>query len=268
MMVPDQHGWAMAEDLKSWLSGIGLGNYAAGFAENGVDWDVLLDLTEADLTELGLSLGDRKRLLKAIAGLNLGGAGAPALDESKAPPPSPTAVPIATSPKAMAERRSITVMFIDLVGSTPMSEKLDPEDLREVLRVFHEHCAAVIEVDDGHIARYLGDGILVYFGYPQAHEDDAARAVRAGLGGDGPVGHAAPCRTHASPSSGAAVMRISAAASSSVSAKAVCTSATAFLSASRRAFTRSAISSSNRSVFFFRPSAANVTPCSASCSAA
>ncbi len=182
MMVPDQHGWAMAEDLKSWLSGIGLGNYAAGFAENGVDWDVLLDLTEADLTELGLSLGDRKRLLKAIAGLNLGGAGAPALDESKAPPPSPTAVPIATSPKAMAERRSITVMFIDLVGSTPMSEKLDPEDLREVLRVFHEHCAAVIEVDDGHIARYLGDGILVYFGYPQAHEDDAARAVRAGLG--------------------------------------------------------------------------------------
>ncbi|HLG49833.1 MAG TPA: adenylate/guanylate cyclase domain-containing protein [Reyranella sp.] len=188
-MMADVQGRTMTEDLKSWLSGIGLGSHAENFASNGIDWDVLLELNETDLKELGLSLGDRKRLLKAISGLKR--------DAPTAEVSMPLAPSVASQPRTSnvvqlasartdhgpaAERRSITVMFVDLVGSTPLSEKLDPEDLREVLRAFHEGCAAAIEAEDGHTARYLGDGVLVYFGYPHAHEDDAARAVRAGLG--------------------------------------------------------------------------------------
>jgi class 3 adenylate cyclase/tetratricopeptide (TPR) repeat protein len=192
MMTPDVHGRTMTEDLKSWLSGIGLGSHAESFAVNGIDWDVLLELNETDLKELGLSLGDRKRLIKAISILrDPPTAEAPAAEST---PPAPTVasqlrasnvvelVPAQTDRGPAAERRSITVMFVDLVGSTPLSEKLDPEDMREVLRAFHESCAAAIEAEDGHIAHYLGDGVLAYFGYPHAHEDDAARAVRAGLG--------------------------------------------------------------------------------------
>jgi class 3 adenylate cyclase/tetratricopeptide (TPR) repeat protein len=155
-------------DLKTWLSGIGLGSHAERFVDNGVDWDVLLELTEADLRELGLSLGDRKRLVRAVAGLRQAQAGPPPARRDE-------------GPNLAAERRQITVMFVDLVGSTPMSEKLDPEDMRDVLHAFHANCAAAIEAEDGHIARTMGDGVLVYFGYPQAHEDDAARAVRAAL---------------------------------------------------------------------------------------
>jgi class 3 adenylate cyclase/tetratricopeptide (TPR) repeat protein len=158
----------MAQELRGWLSGLGLGGHADRFADNGVDWDVLLELTEADLKELGLSLGDRKRLMKALAGLRQVAARPAPRDE-------------AAQPNLAAERRPITVMFVDLVGSTPMSEQLDPEDMRDVLRAFHAHCATAIEAEDGHLARYLGDGVLVYFGYPRAHEDDAARAVRAAL---------------------------------------------------------------------------------------
>src|SRR5215475_13210606 len=166
----------MAEDLRSWLSGIGLGGHADCFAENGVDWDVLHELTETDLKELGLSLGDRKRLLKAIGRLKT-------IQPAPEPVEAPRRVVVdGVQPNVVGERRSITVMFVDLVGSTPMSERLDPEDMREVLAAFHAGCAAAIEAEAGHIARYLGDGILAYFGYPHAHEDDAARAVRAGLG--------------------------------------------------------------------------------------
>ena len=186
-MVPDDDERAMTENLQSWLSGIGLGSHAESFAANGIDWDVLRELSEADFKELGLSLGDRKRLLKAVAGL---GRDRPAPDEATFPtprgiveiPPSGIPAPTAQTADKAAERRTITVMFIDLVGSTPLSEKLDPEDMRDLLRAFHEGCATAIDAEDGHIARYLGDGILVYFGYPRAHEDDAARAVRAGLG--------------------------------------------------------------------------------------
>ena len=172
----------MERDLRKWLSGIGLGGHADSFDENGVDWDVLHELTEADLKELGLSLGDRKRLLKAVGGLK-------GVEPAPAPVEPPRPVVVAGAQPSLgvqsgltAERRSITVMFADLVGSTPMSGQLDPEDMREVLGAFHAGCAAAIADEDGHIASYLGDGIVVYFGYPHAHEDDAARAIRAGLG--------------------------------------------------------------------------------------
>jgi class 3 adenylate cyclase len=154
----------MAEDLERWLTDLGLGRYAEAFAANSVDWDVLADLTEKDLESLGVLLGDRKRFMRAIVGLG-GGAGPPLRRVAEG-----------------AERRQITVMFVDLVDSTPLSERLDPEDMRELLQSFHGLCAAAIEARGGHVARYMGDGILVYFGYPQAHEDDAARAVHAGLG--------------------------------------------------------------------------------------
>jgi predicted ATPase/class 3 adenylate cyclase len=154
----------MAEDLERWLTDLGLGRYADAFVANSVDWDVLADLTEKDLESLGVLLGDRKRFLRAIAGLG-GGTGPPLRRVAEG-----------------AERRQITVMFVDLVDSTPLSERLDPEDMRELLQSFHALCAAAIEARGGHVARYMGDGILVYFGYPQAHEDDAARAVHAGLG--------------------------------------------------------------------------------------
>jgi class 3 adenylate cyclase len=156
----------MAEELGRWLEELGLGTYAEAFSANGVALDVLADLTEKDLETLGVTLGDRKRLLRAIAAL-----------EGPAPaPPQPR------RPIDGAERRQITVMFVDLVDSTPISERLDPEEMRELLQTFHALCSAAVEARGGHIARYMGDGILVYFGYPQAHEDDAARAVHAGLG--------------------------------------------------------------------------------------
>ena len=144
-------------DLQGWLDSIGLGKYAEAFVENDLGLDVLPELSESDLKELGLSMGDRKRFLKALATAQ-------------------------ARPTEDAERRQLTVMFCDLVGSTALSERLDPEDLREVIHTYQDCCAGVIARFGGFIARYMGDGILVYFGYPQAHEDDAERAIRAGLG--------------------------------------------------------------------------------------
>jgi class 3 adenylate cyclase/predicted ATPase len=157
----------VAGDIADWLEQLGLSKYADLFAESEIGIDILPDLTEADLKELGIPLGDRKRLLKATAG-------AAPLEASSEPEPAPAVTP-------EAERRHLTVMFCDLAGSTALSERLDPEDLREVLRAYQQTCADVIARYDGHIAKYIGDGLLVYFGYPRAHEDDAARAVRAGL---------------------------------------------------------------------------------------
>lgn len=179
----------MTENLRDWLSGIGLSGHTESFASNGIDWDVVLELSEVDLKELGLSLGDRKRLLKAIGELK-GATVEPTRRAIASPPTDVTSNSVMTPPvtpttksdiKAAVERRQVTVMFVDLVGSTPMSEKLDPEDMTEILGAFHEVCAARVEEEGGHIAQYLGDGALVYFGYPHAHEDDAARAVLAGL---------------------------------------------------------------------------------------
>jgi predicted ATPase/class 3 adenylate cyclase len=153
-------------DIEAWLQGLGLERYVPAFRENEIDAEVLLELSEADLATLGLPLGPRRKLLKAIAGLRQGALPSPA-------PVSATA--------QEAERRQLTVMFCDLAGSTALSTRLDPEDLREVIGRYHACVAETVRRCDGFVAKYMGDGVLVYFGYPQAHEDDAEQAVRAGL---------------------------------------------------------------------------------------
>jgi class 3 adenylate cyclase/tetratricopeptide (TPR) repeat protein len=155
--------------IDQWLEELGLGRYAAVFSANDIDFDVLPDLSDKDLAALGVSLGHRKKLLRAIAALG-------EANMATAAPPAPG------RPIALPERRHLTVMFCDLVGSTELSTRLDPEDLRDVMQRFQECCVEVIGRYGGHIGNYIGDGILVYFGYPRAHEDDAQRAVRAGLG--------------------------------------------------------------------------------------
>jgi class 3 adenylate cyclase len=157
-------------DVGGWLRSLGLGQYEATFRDNEIDTDVLPELTEIDLEKLGVPLGHRKRLLKAIAGL-----GAP---EKLTSTLSPAPVRLDTD---AAERRQVTVMFSDLVGSTALSTRMDPEDLREVISVYQKCVAETVRRFGGFVAKYMGDGVLVYFGYPQAHEDDAERAVRAGL---------------------------------------------------------------------------------------
>ena len=157
-------------DLGGWLRSLGLDQYEATFRANEIDTDVLPELTEIDLEKLGVPLGHRKRLLKAIAGL-----AAP----EKLPP---TLGPAPERPETdAAERRQVTVMFSDLVGSTALSARMDPEDLREVISAYQKCVAETVRRFGGFVAKYMGDGVLVYFGYPQAHEDDAEQAVRAGL---------------------------------------------------------------------------------------
>jgi class 3 adenylate cyclase len=159
-------------DVARWLAEQGLGHHAEVFAANGISGDILRDLTDADLRELGLNLGDRKRLLKAIAALPAGST------DAHAETAEPTARPAA--PRE-AERRQLTVMFVDLAGSTELAARLDPEDMGRVIRGYQKCCAQVIGRWGGHVAKYMGDGVLAYFGWPQAHEDEAERAVRAGL---------------------------------------------------------------------------------------
>jgi class 3 adenylate cyclase len=157
-------------DVSTWLRDLGLEDYAQAFQANHIDPEVLPRLTADDLTALGItSVGHRRRLLDAIAALDHGTA--PALSESTT---------MAARPLE-AERRQLTVLFCDLVGSTELSARLDPEDLREIMRAYQAACAAVVCRLEGHVARFLGDGVLAYFGWPRAHEDDAERAARAGL---------------------------------------------------------------------------------------
>jgi class 3 adenylate cyclase/predicted ATPase len=147
-----------------WLRSLGLGQYEAVFRESEIDLDVLPELTNADLAKLGLPLGDRKRILKAISSLA-----------------SPGRLSLPLKEPVTAERRQLTVMFCDLVGSTALSARLDPEDLHGVIGAYHRCCTELVERNGGFVAEYMGDGVLAYFGYPQAHEHDAERAVRAGL---------------------------------------------------------------------------------------
>ncbi|CAG4927497.1 AAA family ATPase [Paraburkholderia saeva] len=151
-----------------WLESLGLAGYAQIFAENGIDYAVLCDLTDQDLKGLGVLLGHRRKMLRAIAQLEA---------SAVAIPP----VAAAVVPHDDADRRQLTILFCDLVGSTALSAQLDPEDMRKILGAYHRCCADVITRAGGFVAKYMGDGVLAYFGYPRAHEDDPERAVRAGL---------------------------------------------------------------------------------------
>ena len=165
-------------DVAHWLRQLGLERYEAAFRENDVSAAILPNLTAEDLKELGvISVGHRRRLLEAIATLrtNAMPAGDPVQTARRRPRHDPR------STETTAERRPLTVMFCDLVGSTALSSRLDPEDLREVIGAYQGCVAAVLTQFDGFIAKYVGDGVLTYFGWPEAHEADAERAVRAGL---------------------------------------------------------------------------------------
>jgi len=153
-------------DVAVWLRGLGLERYEAAFRENEIDWEVLPKLTSEDLKEIGVvAIGHRRKLLAGIA-----------------------AIGATVTAASDAERRQLTVMFCDLVGSTELSGRLDPEDLRDVIAAYHRAVAEVVGGFDGFVAKYMGDGVLAYFGYPRAHEDDAEHAVRAGLGAIEAVG--------------------------------------------------------------------------------
>jgi class 3 adenylate cyclase/predicted ATPase len=156
------------QQVAEWLEELGMSEYAYCFAENRIDFSVLPELTDLDLEKLGVVLGDRRKMLRAIASLE-----AHKITVAAAAP--------AGLPRDTAERRHVTVMFSDLVGSTALSTRLDPEDLREVISAYQRCVAKTVRHFGGFVARYMGDGVLIYFGYPTAHEDDAERAVRSGL---------------------------------------------------------------------------------------
>ena len=160
-------------NIGGWLRNLGLERYEPLFIENAIDSDVLAELTEGDLEKLGIPLGDRKRLIKAIRAML---AGSPTTFTSGVEEDA------SGQPRgAAAERRHLTVMICDLVGATALSGRLDPEDMGAVIDAYHAACARITLTYDGFLAEFRGDGILAYFGYPLAHEDDAERTVRAGL---------------------------------------------------------------------------------------
>src|SRR5580692_8253592 len=161
---------AAVQQIADWLKTLGMSEYAQRFAENDIDIAVLPHLTDQHLKDLGVSLGHRLKMLHAVAQL------------AGAAPATPQPAPV-TEPKSQdtAERRQVTVMFSDLVGSTALSARMDPEDLREVISAYQKCVAETVQRFGGFVAKYMGDGVLIYFGYPHAHEDDAERAVRAGL---------------------------------------------------------------------------------------
>ena len=158
------------QQIADWLKKLDLGQYAERFAENKIDLSVLPHLSDQDLKDLGVPLGHRRKIFAAI---NQGIASIqPSLEATTGTKPKTQEAP---------ERRQITVLFSDLVGSTALSERMDAEDLREVISAYQRCVAEVVRRFDGFVAKYMGDGVLVYFGYPEAHEDDPERAVRAGL---------------------------------------------------------------------------------------
>src|ERR1700730_397337 len=161
-------------DIVVWLRSLGLGKYEAAFRENEIDETVLPGLTAEDLKELGVAaLGHRRKILDAIAALRA--------DTHATPAATPGPAAADASPRDTAQRRQVTGMVSRLVGSTAMSARMDPEDLREVISAYQKSVAETVQRFGGFVAKYMGDGVLIYFGYPQAHEDDAERAVRAGL---------------------------------------------------------------------------------------
>jgi predicted ATPase/class 3 adenylate cyclase len=155
--------------ISAWLDKLGLGSYAAVFVENAIDIDVLPNLDETDLEKLGVALGDRKRILRAVTALTGGW------------PSQANALATAPVQPSESERRHLTVLFCDIVGSTALAVELDAEQLSGVIRRFQKDCTGIIVHNSGYVARFVGDGLLAYFGYPHAHEDDAENAARAGL---------------------------------------------------------------------------------------
>src|SRR6202040_3042201 len=165
-------------DVAAWLRGLGLEQYAPAFRDNAIDGEVLRELTVDDLKDLGVTfVGHRRKLLAALAALTAEPLARDVPQSGASAPSAPTSIA-----SGDPERRQLTVMFCDLVGSTALAARLDPEDLREVIAAYHRAVADTVRSFDGFVAKYMGDGVLVYFGYPRAHEDDAERAVRAGLG--------------------------------------------------------------------------------------
>src|SRR5262245_28480492 len=154
--------------IAEWLASIGLGEYAQRFADNAIDLSVIRDLTEQDLKDLGVLLGHRRKILRAIAELD-------------GVAPAGAGMPTELMLRDEAERRHLTVLVCDLVGSTALSSRLDPEDMRTGIDAYHAACARIMPTYDGFLAEFRGDGILAYFGYPRAHEDDAERTVRAAI---------------------------------------------------------------------------------------
>ena len=163
------------QQIADWLEKLGMSEYAQRFAENDIDVEVLSELRDVDFDRLGVSIGHRRKIMRAIREF----AASPVLAVTERPASAAT-VTLAT-PSDTAERRQVTVMFSDLVGSTALSARMDPEDLREVISAYQKCVAETVQRFGGFVAKYMGDGVLIYFGYPQAHEDDAERAVRAGL---------------------------------------------------------------------------------------
>lgn len=166
-------------DIAAWLEQLGLTKYAPIFSENELEPADLSELSEDDLKEIGLPLGPRRRILKAIRALNA---------RDRVPKESTGDDAADAYIRVEAERRQLTVMFCDLVGSTALSQKLDPEDYREIIMSFHKAVSEAVRHFDGYVAQYLGDGVLAYFGYPRAHEDDAELAVRGALASVSAVG--------------------------------------------------------------------------------
>jgi class 3 adenylate cyclase len=175
------------QQVAEWLEKHGLGQYAQRFAENDISFSVLPDLTDQHLKEIGVSLGHRLQLLRAIAELT---------SHDKEAPKLAVITGASAALQDTAERRQVAVMFTDLVGSTALSARMDPEDLREVISAYQKCMAETVSRFGGFVAKYMGDGVLVYFGYPHAHEDDAELAVRAGLELVAAVG---ALKTHAPP---------------------------------------------------------------------
>jgi class 3 adenylate cyclase/tetratricopeptide (TPR) repeat protein len=180
-MVNDRFEWAMKAGTSSgaigpWLESLGLGRYRQIFIAEEIDLQILPDLTEAELAALGLPLGPRKKILQAVRALRGGAPKRHRRDGAGRADPETSA-----SPRRDAERRNLTVLNCDMVNSTALANRLDPEQLREVMHPYFDACSEVVDRFGGFVAKYTGDGLIAYFGYPAAHEDAAERAVRAGL---------------------------------------------------------------------------------------
>ena len=165
-------------EIRAWLRTLGLERYEQALRENGVDEEILPKLTAEDLKDIGVTaVGHRRKLLEAISILRHGGGAA----VSETSPETKKTAPAHVVRAVEAERRQLTVMFVDLVGSTALSNRIDPEEMREVIRAYQNAVSGEIARFEGHIAKFMGDGVLAYFGWPRAHEDEVERAVLTGL---------------------------------------------------------------------------------------